>query len=119
MTGIVAGAALARAAARIERDGWHQGSYFPGHDASGGWRDVHEELNLDPRPCCALGAVMAEARTPQDYHDAEIALSVAYSGEEGDIIDVAYFNDGMSTTKEDVIALLRAAAHQCGYRGES
>ena len=119
MSRIAAGAVLARAADRIERDGWHQGAYYPGAGTFGviGWRDVREQLSVDPLPCCAIGAVMAEAHSAPLYHEAERALQEALGVEGGwEIVD---FNDGEYTTKDDMVTLLRKAAKNCGWKGQS
>lgn len=108
-----------RAAARIERDGFHKGDYFPGITSldmdDSTLRMVGEYLRDSPVPCCALGALAAEApNCAEEYGDvlgrAIYPGEVAVDTHERFNIYVPDWNDAEERTAEDVIAALKATA---------
>ena len=104
---------LDAAADRIERDGWHQGDFFPDTPSYFGIDDIARILNATPKPCCVSGALIAEAGG-SDLSTAETLL-MQYLGLRwvGELPD---WNDNPSRTKEEVVGALRAAAAK--ERGE-
>jgi len=95
---------LDRAADRIERDGWWQGAYYDGRIAS---RPVSIELREHPRPCCVMGALIAEAPTRR-VTLAEWALKRFLKMP----VTLAAWNDAPERSQAEVVAALRGAAAQ-------
>jgi hypothetical protein len=101
----------------IERDGWHQGSLCK---SEGDNNEVTEQESATS-PVCALGAVwrfatghavncFADPYTVNALRDAVYAAARKLEG----LIQVRHiapWNDNPATTKEDVLLLLKKAAH--------
>jgi len=84
---------LNAAADYLEQHGWCQGQMFGPDDS-----------------VCAVGAIAEVTRADTDYDHYSEALEVAMSYVGGG--PVSQWNDAPGRTKEDVIAMLRAAAEE-------
>jgi hypothetical protein len=103
----------------IERDGWHQGSYFDGSQSTSSEKEWDEAART--APVCALGALSRAVfgyAMIGAYPDNEdyVELSDVYFTAEKRLKDVVgrhvpHFNDDKDTTKEDVILAIKKAAH--------
>lgn len=107
---------LLKAVDIIERDGWHQGAAFAGPtpiDAP------HDEYMKAARtaPVCAMGAISRAVcgdasltpHTPEArslYHQAAQLLAQNVPGNH-----IAWWNDQPSTTKEDVVLMMKRVAN--------
>ena len=101
---------LDAAADRIERDGWHQGDFFPDPPNYFDVDDIARILIATPKPCCVSGALIAETEhhDPSGVEPAEVLLmqylGIRWAGQ------LPLWNDAPGRTKEEVVAALRAAA---------
>lgn len=119
------------AAGIIERDGWYQGDLFP--TGTGFLRDTGYQERARTAPVCAMGAMyravygvasrtavlgadkLDQAKSQlfnaahKKVHDTVVDMSLVDDGLKVD--SVPHFNDLATTTKEDVLLLLKRAAH--------
>ena len=97
---------LSRAADHIEEHGWFQGYFWPADDYL--WSDAPY---TDGDPCCAIGAVAVVEGVDPVAFDTEAMQFVA-----GHLaMTTARFtdwNDDPKRTKEEVLAILRAASER-------
>lgn len=123
---------LESAAKVIERDGWHQGSYFKRSNEEDLFAPAAPGEN-ESAPCCQAGAIsravfgvawagpqrlveplqLGAVVTAMDY--ARQTVSGITDGREGSPIA---WNDEADRTKEDVVAMLRTAAEKAREAGE-
>lgn len=103
----------------IERDGWHQGNPYPVRGST-----IADMEASKKGPVCAIGAAsraycghansgyvaMSARRASLDaYREAVERMADALDGG-----SVAEFNDRPTTTKEDVVLMMKRAAHEEG-----
>ena len=96
----------------IERDGWHQGDFYPG--AAGFWGALAEKNGL---PKCARGAINSAASTSNNG-GGWIPSWARKTAEAADALGavigcpVPHWNDAPERTKREVLDTLRLAAKE-------
>lgn len=122
------------AAKVIERDGWHQRSYYKIDDPLRAGGSPAENRSA---PCCQAGAISratwgvawlergAGFRTPEEqqrwtamYAAEGYTIKVVSTMTAGRVKSPIAWNDEADRTKEDVVAMLRTAAEKAREAGE-
>ena len=100
---------IEKAAARIERDGFHQGGYYPGWDPDRPLLMglVGEHIRTESAPCCTVGAIHAEAQTFKAADDTSeiLAERLGFRG----VLELLDWNDDERDGEEVVSELRRVA----------
>jgi hypothetical protein len=96
-----------RAAEYLEQHGWHQGEYFASTEGTIGVR----EHGMTP-PACVIGSLIATEQ-PEEAQSADytgLLLNVLLGQHQGNILNLALWNDEPGRSLEDVMLLLKQAA---------